>query len=193
MGSQKPLSYSTPNMRRSARNLAEAEALRKLGYEVYTSDEYPNDAFYAIEKGSKHYEHEKIVCEIAAENGLNMTLEKDGTVKVRLKNGTTLRAKSLDGTIEKFTQEIAALKGIPDVSKVSEAIEHSLKKNAVSEKQADVAITITPAGSKYKTSDILAGVEEYKRKLRTGETKAKPMVHIHMDAQTRKIYVNKLK
>ena len=193
MGSQKPLEHKTPNQRRSERNLADSEALRSGGYDVFTSEYYPNNAFFAIEKGSKHHEHEKLVCEIAAENGLSMTLDKEGNVKVRLKDGSTHWAKSLDGTIERFTQEIMALDGEPDVRKVSEAIEHSFKENKVSKKQADVAISITPAGSKYTTAHILAGVEEYKRRLREGETKARPMIHLHFDAKGRKVYVNKLK
>lgn len=192
MGSQKPLEYKTPNMRRAERNLKDSEALRKNGYDVFTADAYPNNAYYAIEKGSSHKKHERDVCEIAAENGLSCTLDKEGTVKVRLKDGRTYIAKSLDGTIEKFTQEIMALNGKPDVGKVVEAIEHSFKENKLGKKQATIAISITPVGSSYTTKDILSGVAEFKRKVANGETAARPRAYLHIDTKTRKIYVNKL-
>lgn len=82
MGSQKPLSYSTPNMRRSERYLKESESLKHNGYDVYTSEKYPNNAYYAIEKGSDHYPHELDVVKILAENGFPAMLKKEGTVEI---------------------------------------------------------------------------------------------------------------
>ena len=193
MGSQKPLSYSTPNMRRSERNVKEAENLRNSGFSVYTSPEYPNNAYYAIERGSRHFSHEEEVCKIAAENGLSAVLDKEGTVKLRTKVGNTIRAVSLDGKIENFTHEIMALNGKPNARKVADGIAHTYKKNVISQVQADIAITITPLNSTYKTSDILNGVKEFKRRANAGEALAKPLINLHIDERTRKIYVNKLR
>ena len=85
------------NNPRKIRNASLAESYEKQGYEVVRRG-YPNNAFVAIYKGSNpHNQLERTVGEIFAENGLSFTLEKDGGVKIRLRDGRSLEMPSLDG------------------------------------------------------------------------------------------------
>lgn len=122
-----------------------------------------------------------------------MILEAEGRIKVAGKNGRLLTKTSLDGQFMNLSQEIMALKGAPYVNKVADAIAHSLKKNAVSEAQANIAISFTPKGSKYHTDTILGGVNEFIRRAKNGETKASPIAYIHIDEASRKMYFHKIK
>ena len=54
--------------------------------------------------------------------------------------------------------------------------------------QADVAITFAPRGSEYRKRDIMEGVTEFNRQYLSGETKARPLVYLHVNGTTRIIY-----
>lgn len=186
--------YGNP---RSARNSKLADEYRQKGYEVIQHG-YPLNAFLAIYKGTNpHNELERTVGEIFAENGLSITLEKDGGTKIRLKDGRMLEMPSLDGIVDNaFSHEIMALKGKPSADKVAEGIKHSFKvwKQDKNQKiQADVAITFTPKGTKYHREHIEAGVKEYKRQVSEGQTEAKPLIYLHVDENHREIYYRNIK
>lgn len=88
------------NNPRKIRNASLAESYEKQGYEVVRRG-YPNNAFVAIYKGSNpHNQLERTVGEIFAENGLSFTLEKDGGVKIRLRDGRSLEMPSPDGIVD---------------------------------------------------------------------------------------------
>lgn len=135
--------------------------------------------------------------EIFAENGLSFTLEKDGGVKIRLRDGRSLEMPSPDGIVDNsFTHEIMALQGKPSADKVAEGIKHSFKVWKQDKKQriqADIAITFTPKGTKYHREDIDAGVKEYKRQVKDGQTEAKPLIYLHVDEGHREIYYRNIK
>lgn len=182
---------------RAATNLKLAAEYKKKGYEVI-SDKYPNNAFLAIFKGTNpHNEYERTVGKIFAENGISFTLEKDGGIKIRLKDGRTLQMPSPDGIIDNsFTHEIMSLEGKPSADKVAEGIKHSFKvwkQNRTKSVQADVAITFTPKGTLYNRHDIAAGVKEYKRQVAEGQTVAKPLIYLHVDEGNREIYYRSIK
>lgn len=182
---------------RNIRNQKLAQEYRDKGYKVI-SNNYPNNAFAAIYQGTNpHKEHEITVATIFAENGISCTLEKDGGVTMRFRNGQQLELPSLDGILDNsFSHEIMALSGKPSVSKVADGIKHSFKawKHDRSKRvQADVAITFTPKGSQYHRSYFDEGVKEYKRQVREGETEAKPLIYLHVDETNRKIYYRNIK
>lgn len=184
---------SSPRM---IRNLRLAQEYRDKGYKVIANN-YPNNAFAAIYQGTNpHTEYEITVAKIFAENGISITLEKDG-INIRLTDGTMLQMPSPDGLLDNtFSHEIMALSGKPDVSKVADGIKHSFKvwkKDRAKFVQADVAITFTPKGSEYHRKDIDAGVKEYKRQVKEGETKAKPLIYLHVDEGHREIYYRNIK
>lgn len=185
------------NNPRKIRNAKLADRYEKQGYEVIRNG-YPNNAFVAIYKGpNPHTENEKTVGRIFAENGICFTLEKDGGVKIRLNDGRTLEMPSLDGIADNsFTHEIMALEGDPSADKVAEGIKHSFKvwKHDKNRKiQADIAITFTPKETKYHREDIDAGVTEYKRQVKDGQTEAKPLIYLHVDEGHREIYYRNIK
>lgn len=185
------------NNPRKIRNASLAESYEKQGYEVVRRG-YPNNAFVAIYKGSNpHNQLERTVGEIFAENGLSFTLEKDGGAKIRLRDGRSLEMPSPDGIADNsFTHEIMALQGKPSADKVAEGIKHSFKVWKQDKKQriqADIAITFTPKGTKYHREDINAGVKEYKRQVKDGQTEAKPLIYLHVDEGHREIYYRNIK
>lgn len=95
-----------------------------------------------------------------------------------------------------FTHEIMALQGKPSADKVAEGIKHSFKVWKQDKKQriqADIAITFTPKGTKYHREDIDAGVKEYKRQVKDGQTEAKPLIYLHVDEGHREIYYRNIK
>ena len=182
---------------RSARNAKLAEEYERKGYEVIQKG-YPLNAFLAIFNGTNpHNQLERTVGEIFAENGICFTLEKDGGVKIRLKDGRTLQMPSPDGIADNsFTHEIMALEGKPSADKVAEGIKHSFKvwkQDRSKSVQADIAITFTPKGTLYHREDIEAGVKELKRQLLEGQTMARPLVYLHVDEKTREIYYRNIK
>lgn len=177
--------------KRLERNKKDAEKLKQGGYDVEEMLN-PNGAYLAIASGAKHYEHEIAVGHILAENGFAATLEAEGNMKIKLKDGRTVTAPAPDGKVEGFAHEISALNDKPSVKKVAEAIAHSYKPNKAGGKpvQADVAITITTEarGGLYNRSHINQGVAEFKRMVTEGETKAKPLAYLHVDEKSRKVY-----
>lgn len=181
---------------RAIRNMRLTQEYRDKGYEVIANN-YPNNAFAAIYQGTNpHTEFERTVATIFAENGISITLEKDG-INVRLRDGTMFQMPSPDGKLDDiFTHEIMALSGKPSAAKVAEGIRHSFKvwkRDKSVEVQADVAITFTPKGTQFHREDIDAGVAEYKRQVRESETKAKPLIYLHVDEGHREIYYRSIK
>lgn len=173
--------------RRIIRNFFEADELEAQGYAV-ERDKHSNGAYFAVI--GDHQEHEEEVGRIFAENGFSFTLDREGNAKVRI-NGRLYTLPSVDGHVEGFTHEIYALKGEPNVQKVVDAITHSRKAffNDINRSvQSDVAISVAISGSKYNRSHIAAGVIEYRRRLLARETKAKPLIFLHVDEAKRKIY-----
>ena len=59
--------------------------------------------------------------------------------------------------------------------------------------QAEVSVTFSPIGSEYDEQIIADGVEEYKRQLMGGETKATPLLYLHVNESERAIYHWKIK
>lgn len=106
-------------------------------------------------------------------------------------NGRLFTLPSCDGHVESYTHEIYTLNGKPNPQTVAHGIKHSFKPFVFDSKkdiQADVAITYTPNNSEYKKHDIYLGVEEYRRQYQNGETKARPLVYLHVNEATRSIY-----
>ena len=173
--------------RRIARNQAEADKLEREGYTV-ERNLHKNGAYFA--KIGQHHAHETEVGRIFAENGFAFTLDREGNAKIKI-NDRTLTLPSSDGHVEGFTHEIYKLSGKPDPRTVAEAIKHSRKKFKPDERktiQSDVAISIAPKGSQYNRFHIRDGVTEYKRQVRDGETKARPLLYLHVNETTRSIY-----
>ena len=173
--------------RRVVRNNRDADELERQGYSV-ERDKHRNGAYFAVI--GNHLEHEKEVGRIFAENGFSFTLDREGNVKVRIK-GRLYTLPSVDGRVEGFTHEIAALRGEPDPRTVARAISHSHKSFVHDQSksvQADIAITIAPLGSKYKMEHIIDGISEYVRQAAEGESKAKPLLYLHVEEDARAIY-----
>ena len=173
--------------RRRLRNQHEAAFLQKDGYIVEKCG-HPNGAYFAFI--GDHQEHEKTAGQIFAENGFSFTLDYEGRRKVWI-NGKLYTLPSPDGRVEGFSHEIYALRGEPNIQKVVDAITHSRKAffNDMSKTiQSDVAISIAPNGSKYNNSHIARGVDEYMRRVANGETKAKPLLYLHVNETSRNIY-----
>ena len=169
------------------RNANDADRLERDGYKV-ERDKHPNGAYFAII--GDHPEHEIEVGRIFAENGFAFTLDREGNAKVKIR-GQQYKLPSPDGHAEGFTHEIYALNGEPNESRVADAIKHSYKPFKHDRKydvQSNIAITISPIGSKYKHEHLARGVNEYKRQRAEGETKAKPLLYLHVDEASRKIY-----
>lgn len=174
--------------RRVIRNCREADELEAQGY-VVEREKHSNGAYFAVI--GDHQEHEKEVGRIFAENGFSFTLDREGNAKVRMPNGRLFTLPSVDGRVEGFTHEIYTLNGKPNPLTVAHGIKHSFKPFVFDSKkdvQADIAITFTPNGSEYMKQDIKEGVEEYKRQFLNGETKAMPLVYLHVNEPTRSIY-----
>lgn len=177
---------------RYATNAKLANEYRDKGYEVIQNG-YPLNAFVAIYPNKNpHTEFERKVCEIFAENGISMTLEKDGAYKIKLKDGRSLEAPALDGIADNtLTHEIMALTGKPSVDKVVEGISHSFKvwKHDKNYKlQADIAITFTPLGTKYDRTYMDKAATEFKRLVKTRDIEARPRIWLHVDEGHRKIF-----
>lgn len=189
MGSQKPLEYKTPNMRRVERNLKDSEALRKNGYDVHTSDAYPNNAYYAIEQGSVHLPHEEDTVAILAENGISTTLLKEGTVII---DGNTM--PSFDGAGHGLSFEIRETEDGKSVrlgTKVADAISHSKKSHDTVNYviQADVAVSYTKNPYVHETQ-VLAGIDGHSK--RKPEKKGNPKFLLQVDGIKRKVYFYKI-
>ena len=151
--------------RRIERNLHDADELEAQGYTIERGM-HRNGAFFAVI--GDHPDHEKEVGRIFAENGFSFTLDREGNVKVRI-NGRLYTLPSVDGHVEGFTHEIAALQGEPSERTIARAIIHShkiFKPDRSSSVQADISITVAPKGSKYKKEVIAAGVREYMRQVK---------------------------
>lgn len=193
MGSQKPLSYSTPNMRRSERYLKESESLKQNGYDVHTSKKYPNNAYYAIEKGADHYPHELDVVKILAENGFPAMLKKEGTVMF---DGNQM--PSVDGisSIGKLTFEIRQTQESVEkklVTKVADAISHSKKTSKSVNSyvvQADVAVSYTK-NRKVHESVVKDGIISHNS--REESKRGNPKFLLQVDGNNRKVYLYKIK
>lgn len=87
-------------------------------------------------------------------------------------------------------------KGSLMLEKVAEGIAHSYKyflAQPSKSVQADVAFTIARIGSGYHRTDIDAGVTEFKRRVTEGETKAKPLLYLHIDEEKRIVYYRRIK
>lgn len=187
MGSQKPLSYNTPNSRRNARNISEADNLRKLGYSVFSSKDHPNGAYYALEKGSEHHPHEIDTVKILAENGISTVMNKEGVIKV---GGNQL--PSFDGKGHGMTFEIRQTR--EDVSKnlsskVADAIQHSKKSSKVTDYviQADVAVSYTK-NKRVSERHVKEGIESSRKR----KNAATPKYLLQVDGINRKVYFYKI-
>lgn len=186
---------ASASSRRIARNNAEADRLELQGYDV-TRNMHPNGAYSAII--GEHKDHEISVANILAENGFATTLDKEGTAHITLPNGQTFTLPSSDGKVEGFSMEIAALQGNPSAGKVADGIAHSFKAFKVQKGhnlQSEIAITITPqgAGSKFNRTHIDDGVREFRRRVREGETSARPLAYLHIDENLRKVWYREVK
>lgn len=173
--------------RRIGRNNSDADRLERDGYTV-ERDKHPNGAYFAVI--GDHHAHELEVGRIFAENGFAFTLDREGKAMIKI-NGRRYTLPSPDGRVEGFTHEIYALNSRPNSQRVVDAITHSHKPFRYDERksvQSDIAISITPKGSKYTRHDLADGVVEYKRQVSKNETKARPLLYLHVDESTRKIY-----
>ena len=174
--------------RRIERNSHDADELEAQGYTVERGM-HRNGAYFAVI--GDHPDHEKEVGRIFAENGFSFTLDREGNAKIKMPNGRTFTLPSYDGRVEGFTHEIYALEGTPNPQAVARGIKHSYKPFVYSPSnsiQADVAITFAPRGSEYRKRDIMEGVTEFNRQYLSGETKARPLVYLHVNGTTRIIY-----
>ena len=174
--------------RRWLRNQQEAARLREEGYTVERYD-HPNGAYFAFI--GNHQEHEKTVGRIFAENGFSFTLDREGNRKMRFPNGRRFILPSCDGHIEGLTHEIYTFNGKPNPQTVAYGIKHSYKPFVLDIKhsvQADVSITFSPKGNEYDEHVITEGVREYQRQLKKGETKATPLLCLHVIETERTIY-----
>jgi hypothetical protein len=183
-----------PSPRRISDNHREANRLEKEGYSV-ERDLHKNGAYFAVI--GEHKEHEITVGKILAENGISVSLDREGNVFFKLPDGRRMKLPTPDGHIERdFTHEIYALQGEPNIQTVADGIAHSYKlfrANPSKSIQSDIAITFTPLGSHYRREDIDAGVEEFIRRVSEGETKANPLVYLHIDEGNRKVYTRRIK
>jgi len=184
-------SRSMVNDKRIGRNRQLAYEYERKGY-VVEKNLHPNGAFFAMYNVGKqtHSVEEIEVGRIFAENGFSLTLDKEGTM-IRFPDGRNLKIPSSDGTVEGYTHEIYVLRGKPDSRTVAEALKHTHKTFKTDDRydiQSDVAITIAPNGSNYHRSTIDYGVVEFKRQRDDKETKAKPILYLHIDEGRRKIY-----
>jgi hypothetical protein len=173
--------------KRIERNNKDAEKYERMGYKVIRGL-HPNGAFFA--DAGNHPAHEVEVGKIMAENGLSTTLDKEGTV-IKFPDGRKYKLPSPDGRLQGHTHEIYSLNGEPSERTVAEAIKHSHKTFKPDDRrsvQAEIAISVAPKGSGYKPRHISAGVKEYKRQVRSGETASKPRVYLHVDMATRSVY-----
>lgn len=177
------------NERRASLNLSEAEALRKDGYKVITSQNFPNNSYYAIEKGAKPKPHEKLVAEIFAENGFPNILAKEGTVII---NGSTM--PSFDGVVSGYTYEIRQT-GVNVKkrlgNKIADAIQHSNKQSKSDSNnniQADFAVSVT-TNPRVRESHVLDGIKYHRNRVE----KSKPKALLQVDGIKKKIYVYKIK
>lgn len=176
-----------PSNRRIARNNADADILESQGYRVERG-KHENGAYFAII--GDHPQHEIEVGRIFAENGFAFTLDKEGNAKITI-SGQVYKLPSPDGRVEGFTHEIYALNGEPNAGRVADAIKHSHKpfrRDRRQDVQSEIAITISPIGSRYNRTHIRDGVNEYKRQKREGETNANPLLYLHVNEASRKIY-----
>lgn len=177
--------------RRIARNNAEADQLEQDGYWVERNI-HPNGAYFAVI--GEHPSHELEVGRIFAENGISLTLDREG-MTARIK-GRRYILPSPDGHLggvpkKGLTHEIYKLGGKPDARTVAEAIKHTYKPfrpDPSKSVRSEVAITISPVGSQYHKEDIADGIAEYKRQVKAGETTATPRLYLHVDEERRKIY-----
>ena len=188
-------SSSNYSARRKERNEAEADKLERQGYKV-TRDLHENGAFAAVI--GDHKEHEINVVNILAENGLSASLDKEGNLTIKDKRGQTFTLPSSDGKVENFSMEIAALTETPSAEKVADGIAHSFKafKPVKGHNiQSDIAITITPigAGERFTRFHIDDGVREFRRRVREGETPARPQIYLHIDERLRKVWYRNVK
>ena len=187
-GDSRRISASTSvKDRRRKRNAQDADELERQGY-IVERNKHPNGAYFA--QIGKHPEHEQNVGRIFAENGFAFTLDKEGNGKVKI-NGRLYILPSPDGRVEGFTHEIYALNGKPNPQKVADAIKHSYKPFRFEDAksvQSEIAISVAPIGSKYNRRHISDGVKEYKRQVAEGETKAMPLLYLHVNETTRSIY-----
>ena len=173
--------------RRVLRNAADADKLERDGYKV-ERNKHPNGAYFAVI--GNHPAHELEVGRIFAENGFAFTLDREGNAKVKIK-GQQYKLPSSDGHTEGFTHEIYALNGEPNGGRVADAIKHSFKPFKYDRRhdvQSDIAITISQIGGKYQREHLAAGVAEFKRQRTEEETSARPLLYLHVDESTRKVY-----
>ena len=180
---------------RKERNEREADRLEAQGYRV-TRNLHNNGAFAAVI--GDHKDHEISVVHILAENGLSASLDKEGNLTIKDRRGQTYTLPSSDGRVENFSMEIAALTGTPSAEKVADAIAHSFKAfnpQKGHDLQSSVAITITPlgAGDSFNRTHIDDGVKEFRRRVREGETSAKPLAYLHIDEKRRKVWYREVK
>lgn len=107
-----------PSARRISDNHRDANSLEKQGYTV-VRDLHENGAYFAF-IGDSHKQHEMNVGLILAENGISMSLDREGVATVKMPDGRKLTIPSHDGHVEKvFTHEIYALQGKPNARKSS--------------------------------------------------------------------------
>lgn len=188
-------SASTYSSKRKARNEAEADRLEKAGYWV-RRNMHANGAFAAVI--GKHEKHEIDVVTILAENGLAASLDLEGNLTIKNRRGQTFTLPSCDGNVESFTMEISALTGNPSAGKVADAIAHSFKAFRPIKGfdiQACVSITITPneSGQKFNMKLIDDGVKEFRRRICAGETSARPLIYLHIDEDSRKVWYREVR
>lgn len=189
MGSQKPLSYKTPNMRRAEKNTATAAKLKAAGYEVHTDKRYPNNAYWAIEAEANHLPHEIETVKILAENGISTTLRKEGSVFV---NGGAL--PTFDGVSHSMSFEIrqtvaGSSKNL--ASKIAEAIAHSRKSSKITNYiiQADVAVSYTK-NPRVHEATVVAGIDSHAK--RAPHNQGRPRFLLQVDGGARKVYIYKI-
>lgn len=182
------------NEKRIKRNQRDADKREIGGFRV-ERNLHPNGAYFAV-YGDTHNEKEITVARIFAENGISMSLGPEGA-SMRLPSGDMHTFPSFDGKIQRIlSHEIRSVEGKPNVKKVVKTLIHSYKEdNQVpsATKQADVAISFSPKGHSLSPTTIARGVKEYKKGVKNGKIKARPLMYFHVDEGTRSVYYWSLK
>ncbi len=166
---------------------------------------HPNGAFFAYDPQRKNEvgkEHELTAGRIVAKNGLYITLDKEGKVKIQIPGRSGMRIPSGDGVVQGFSHDIYGFKSHIDkseyhkvISKVITGITHSYKPfrpDLSKSFQADVALTIATKDSNLTIEDINNGVAEFIRGKQNNEYFASPKLYIHVSEADGKVYYFKI-
>ncbi len=159
---------------------------------------HPNGAFFAYDKDRlvEDKMHEFVAGRIIAENGLYMTLDKEGHAKVQLPGRNAIQPPSGDGVLQGLTHEIYGFKSKPAnndqvTQKIIDGITHSFKPfkpDSSYNFQADAAVTIATKGSGITIRDVNTAVRAFVEGKKQGFYKASPKLYIHVSEEDRTVH-----